>query len=86
MTLNTFIDRINNGKSNGLTYTDDGKQGLVSVWKHDALLVLTWEECPTGCQYDEATYTRDERHTFGTVEELLTFLRNNKLSIESFTP
>jgi hypothetical protein len=41
--------------------------------------VLTWEECPAGEQYDEATYSRDERHVFATIEELLEFLAANEL-------
>jgi hypothetical protein len=86
MMLSTFVDRIHNGKANNLTYANKGKEGLISVWKHEGLLVLTWEECPAGEQYDEATYTRDERYTFSTMDELLVFLAAHELSPESFTP
>jgi hypothetical protein len=86
MMLTTFADRLHRGKANNLTYAKDGKEGLVSVWKHEGLLVLTWEECPAGEQYDESTYTRDEKHSFCTVDELLEFLAANGLRPESFTP
>ena len=39
-----------------------------------------------GEQYDEATYTRDERHTFASVDELMAFLKINDLRPEDFTP
>jgi hypothetical protein len=86
MTLRTFMRRLAGGKVNNFTYTHTSKEGLVSVWKHAGSFVLTWEECPKGSQYDESSYTRDERHTFATVEELLGFLATNKLTPESFTP
>jgi hypothetical protein len=84
--LTTFVDRIHKGKVNNLIYADSGREGLVSVWKHEGLLVLTWEECPAGEQYDESTYTRDERHSFHTMDELLAFLAAHDLGPESFTP
>jgi hypothetical protein len=86
MMLTTFVDRLRKKKANNLTYAKDGKEGLVSVWEHAGLLVLTWEECPAGEQYDESTYTRDERHSFSTVDELLAFLATHELNPESFTP
>ena len=86
MMLRTFIDRIQAGKANSFTYASGGTEGLVSTWKYEDMLILTWEECPAGKQYDESTYTRDERHQFATVDEVLTFLRQNGLKPESFTP
>jgi hypothetical protein len=86
MKLTTFVNRLNQGKANNLIYAMDGKEGLVSVWQNEGLLVLTWEECPAGQQYDEATYTRDEHYNFATMDELLEFLAVHDLSPESFTP
>jgi hypothetical protein len=86
MTLATFTGRLSSGKANNLTYAKDGKEGLVSVWKHGGWLVLTWEECPAGEQYDESTYTRDEKRSFSTMAELLEFLATHGLGTESFTP
>jgi hypothetical protein len=86
MMLATLIDRIQRGKANNLIYASDGKEGLVSVWKHDGMIILTWEECSAGEQYNEHLYTRDERHSFPTVDELVSFLSEHGLKPESFTP
>ena len=86
MTTSTFTNRIQQGKVNNLTYKDGDREGLVSVWQHDGRIILTWEECPAGMQYDESTYTRDERHVFSTVEELTAFLASHNLKPEAFTP
>jgi hypothetical protein len=45
-----------------------------------------WEECPAGEQYDESTYTRDERHAFESVEQLIAFLTREGLRPEDFKP
>jgi hypothetical protein len=74
------------GKANNLTYSSGEKEGLVSIWKHGETYVLTWEECPAGEQYDESTYTRDERHVFAEISELLEFIKMHDLKLEIFTP
>jgi hypothetical protein len=86
MTLRTFVERIRTGRANNLIYSSGGKEGLISVWEHESAFVLTWEECPPGQQYNESDYTRDERHVFSTLNELLAFLSANNIKVESFTP
>jgi len=85
MTLPNFINRIQRGSTNHLTYTSQNNTGLVSIWKHGGDIILTWEECPLGQQYDESTYTRDERHVFKTTDELMLFLSRVGLDPQSFT-
>ncbi len=80
----TFERRINNGKANHLTYSKDGLDGLISVWMHDSTIILTWEECPKGEQYNESTYTRDERYVFSTFTELMMFLSQHGLAMDAF--
>jgi len=41
------------------------------TYRRGELAGLTWEECRDGDQYDEHAYTRDERHQFGTADEVL---------------
>ncbi len=86
MSLSTFLKRLDDRKVNDLVYALSGREGLVSVWKHEGSLILTWEECPAGEQYNESTYTRDERHVFDAASKLLEFLTVNELKIESFAP
>lgn len=85
MTPETFTNRIERGLSNHFTYSDGEKNGLISVWKHEKDIVLTWEECPKGEQLNENTYTRDERHLFSTIEELLAFFAMHDLEMTCFT-
>lgn len=84
--LDTFVKRLQNGKANNLIYSDGDKEGLVSVWIHEEAIILTWEECPIGEQHDESTYSRDERHVFESIGDLMTFLASNALKPELFTP
>jgi hypothetical protein len=86
MKLETFKSRIENGKCNSLVYAANGKEGLISVWKHEGSYILTWEECLPGQQYDEAEYTRDDRRVFCSVDELIEHLRAEGVDPERFTP
>ncbi|MCA9088366.1 MAG: hypothetical protein KDA90_06985 [Planctomycetaceae bacterium] len=86
MDATTFANRLFGGKTNCVVYSNGTNEGLVSVWMHGSSIVLTWEECPKGEQYDESTYTRDERHVFSTLDELTAFLSERNLSMESFAP
>lgn len=86
MKQETFIHRLVSGRVKNLTYSANGKEGLISVWLHDGAYVLTWEECPRGEQHDESTYTRDERHVFSDVDCLLEFLAYNGFNVALFTP
>jgi hypothetical protein len=64
---------------------DDGIDGLVNLWPHDGRIVLTWEECRDGDQFNESNYTRDEVRRFDTIEEAITFLEGSGIPPESFT-
>lgn len=87
MTPITFLQRLEKGASNHLTYGQDSSvTGLISVWRHGRTFVLTWEECPPGKQYDESTYTRDERYEFTSTDDLLAFLNANGFQPTSFEP
>lgn len=82
----TFIKRLEEDEANNLVYRRGECEGLISVWKFEGSFILTWEECLTGEQYDESTYSRDERHVFPNIDEVLAFLTRSGLKVESFAP
>lgn len=86
MQIETFIARIESGKSCSHLYKRDGKESMINVWKHLQSYILTWEECLPGKQYDESEYTRDERKEFASVELLIDFLKEQGIDPESFVP
>jgi hypothetical protein len=86
MEIETFINRIKNQLVNNLIYQASYLEGLISVWKNQNSIILTWEECPIGEQYNEHLYTRDDRHVFETIDELFKFLTANNVDANSFTP
>ena len=84
MNSQSFEERLRMGKVNCLVYSKDGKDGLISVWINNSSFILTWEECPKGKQYDESTYTRDDRHVFSNYSDLLFFLKKQNLQLNQF--
>jgi hypothetical protein len=86
MSPETFRKRLEDGRCNNHLYTSGDKEGLISVWKHQGNYVLTWEECPKGAQYNESSYTRDERYLLASVDEVIRFLIENGLTVETFRP
>jgi hypothetical protein len=86
MRKEAFINQINKGKSVACIYDDGDLVGIIAVWIYEGEYILTWEECPPGCQLDESTFTKDIRETFSTIEELFEYLSNHKLSHEDFRP
>ncbi len=86
MSPETFRNRLEDGRCNNYLYKMIGREGLVSVWKHQGSYVLTWEECPNGQQSDEASYTRDERHLLASLDEVIRFLTENRLTPAVFRP
>ena len=86
MTRETFRKRLESGKSNHSIFEAPGREGVVTVWIHQGSYVLTWEECPPGEQYNEHLYTRDERHLFETLDDLLAFLDRRGLPLDQFHP
>lgn len=86
MQLQTFIKRLQSQKAVNYCYRKGELEGMVSVWQDENRYVLTWEECPAGGQYNEYSYTRDEKHEFKSIEEILGFLDQNALEVTDFTP
>lgn len=58
--------------------------GIIEIWKYQGKYIVTWEECHQGDQYNEDSYTRDERHLFASVGEAIAFLDHHKLDTASF--
>ena len=86
MTPDAFKKRLCNKKACNYIYKSGGLEGLVAVWKNEGQVILTWEECPEGQQYDESTYTRDERYVFSGIDDLLAFFDKNGLNANQFSP
>lgn len=86
MRKDTFLQRIKNGRANNLVYSTHEKEGLISAWMYQDKIILTWEECRPGDQYNESSFTKDERHVFNNTEDLVQFLESRDINIEEFTP
>ncbi len=86
MKIEIFQQRLRLGKGVHRNYRTDGKTGIVSIWRHEDKFVLTWEEFPSGEVYNKQNYTRDEVHHFNDIEEVLEFLRINKVNPRGFEP
>lgn len=86
MQADTFEKRIRDGKVNNLVYSKGEMEGLVSVWKHESSIIVTWEECPKGEQYDESTYSHDERHVFSSLSDVMRFLSGHGFDLDAFAP
>lgn len=82
-----FISKIQSHQSCYYIYSKNERNentGLISVWLYKGLIILTWEESPSGSIYDESSYTRDELHNFNSFEELDTFFNDNSLFYSDF--
>ncbi|MEW4567436.1 hypothetical protein AB1L88_06170 [Tautonia sp. JC769] len=86
MSREGFLRRLGAGKAVNCTYRRGEFTGLISAWANANRFVLTWEECPEGEQYDESTYTRDERHEFATAGEVLAFVERSGHPASDFGP
>lgn len=86
MTPEGLRRRIEAGKAASILYRDDAVEGLISMWRHERSVIVTWEECPPGQIYNEHTYTRDERHEFATVDEACEYLRSRGIDTNRFEP
>ncbi len=81
-----FLQRLRDGSAVGHQYrAPEGQAGQISLWKHEGRIVLTWEECRDGDQFNENRYTRDEIHHFDTAEEALSFVEASGFNPEKFT-
>jgi hypothetical protein len=84
MTREEMQSVIEAGKMAAAVFWRGDLQSLIEVWRYEGQFILTWEEAPAGGQYDEARYTRDERHVFATIAEALAFLDRHDVAIENF--
>ena len=84
MKQKAFLKRLSENETNHYEYSTDGNVGFVNIWKHKNKIILTWEEFPPDCAFNEIAYTRDERHVFNDVEELFVFLNTQKISCKHF--
>lgn len=86
MTAAGFLQRLGIGKAVNCVYQVGDRAGLISAWSYGEGFVLTWEECPGGNQYNEHTYSRDERYEFRTAQEVLTFVEQSGYPAAAFQP
>lgn len=80
MNKEKFISKIQSGQTCHYIYKENERNentGIIQVWLYNQKIILTWEECPTGLQYDESLYTKDEVHNFSSFEELDIFFNEN---------
>ncbi|GAA5083627.1 hypothetical protein GCM10023210_02480 [Chryseobacterium ginsengisoli] len=88
MNKEKFISKVQSGKSCHYIYKENERNentGLIKVWLYNSQIVLTWEECPEGQQYDESLYSKDEVHNFNNFEELDTFFNDNNILYANFS-
>lgn len=86
MSADGFLRRLQQGKTVNCVYKIGDRVGLITAWRHFDELILTWEECREGEQYNESDYTRDDRYRFATSEQLLAFLEQVGYPASCFTP
>lgn len=82
MNQEKFINKIQLGKTCHYIYKVNERNensGLIQVWVHDNQIILTWEECPEGLQYDESSYSKDEVHNFNNFKELDDFFNDHNI-------
>lgn len=84
-----FITKVQSRKACHYVYKENERNentGLIEVWLHHHQIVLTWEECPEGLQYDESSYSKDEVHHFTNFEELDVFFNDHDILYINFLP
>jgi hypothetical protein len=86
MTAAGFLRRLDAGVVVNCRYRAGELAGLISAWRYAGAFVLTWEECRDGDQYNEESYTRDERHRFATAGEVLAFVEQGGYPAKQFGP
>ena len=79
-----FLKRLRRGRTVNCTYRTGNLTGLISSWTHEGRFVLTWEECRLGDQYNEHVYTRDDRLSFESAEEVLAFAERSGYPATAF--
>jgi len=86
MNSDSFKRCLENGKGVAAVFNKKEKQVLINVWKLKDVFILTWEECPRGEQFDESSYTRDDRHEFDSVDDVCKFLEKESVGFATFKP
>ena len=90
MTREALIKRLEQRRSIQALYVrlENGRelQGRVGIDAEDNSFVLIWEECPSGQQFNENMYTRDEFLRFESLEPLMQFLDESGLNLDLFRP
>jgi len=87
MNREKFISKIQSSQTCNYIYNENERNentGIIKVCLYDNQIILTWEECPKGLQYDESSYSKDEVHNFNNFEELDTFFNNNDIHYFNF--
>ena len=84
MTKEGLIKRLQSGKASNLKYSKDGLSGMVNVWKYNDEYIITWEECEDGSQWNESSFTKDERYKFKIIDEVMSFIDEHSLDVGNF--
>lgn len=87
MNKEKLITKIQSGCTCSYIYKENERNentGLIKIWLDKNQIVLTWEECPGGLQYDESSYSKDEVHHFNSFEELDIFFNDHMILYTNF--
>lgn len=87
MNREKFISKIQSGQTCHYIYKKNERNentGVIKVWFYNQQIILTWEECPEGLQYDESSYSKDDVYDFRNWEELDTFFSENNIQYSYF--
>jgi hypothetical protein len=87
MNKEKFISKIQSGQTYHYIYNENERNentGIIKVWLYNNEIILTWEECPKGLQYDESSYSKDEVHNFSSFDDLDKFFNINNIFYINF--
>ena len=88
MNQEELITKIQSGETCHYIYKENERNentGLIKVWLYNNQIILTWEECPVGMQYDESLYSKDDMHHFNSFEELEVFFNDHNILYTDFS-
>ena len=86
MTREGLIKHLQAGKASNLKYSKDGLSGMINVWQYNDEYIITWEECEDENQWNESSFTKDERYKFKTIDEVMCFIDEHSLDVVNFKP
>jgi len=87
MNKEKFISKIQSGQTCHYIYNENERNentGIIKIWLYNDEIILTWEECPKGLQYDESLCTKDEVHNFSSFDDLDNFFNDNNILYINF--